>query len=72
MEFLTWPLVVLIIALIFLFLFRKDISLFIHRIKKVDIRGIRASAEQNAENISEKVKTADEILSFIDNKLVTE
>lgn len=46
MNMLAWPMVVLILGIVFLFLFRNSIAIFLTRFKKVSPMCVEASSEQ--------------------------
>ena len=70
MEYLAWPAVVLVIALVFIFAFRKQISSFISGLHKLDLPGVKASTNQVSANTIESNKTAEKLMKAFDNQLL--
>jgi len=71
MEFLAWPVVVLLLVMLFFLFFKKPISRLIDRTEKVSKEGLIAghSQEQQGEN---QISQIDEVLKIHDSQLLVE
>lgn len=79
MEFLVklisslgWPHVSLIFALIFIFVFKRAISVFIGKIKSVGKEGLKTESTQTVEIEEKRKKAVEELMKFGDSNVTNE
>lgn len=65
-AWLAWPGVVLIVIIIFLFLFRRDISALLGRIQKISRNGIQVSSSQ-IQKATDQKSSAEELMRAFDS-----
>ena len=70
MEDLAWPLVVVIITVIFMIVFRKPISDLIRGIRKVTRKGIEAGDDQTQTHIPSD-RAVDDLMKAFDSVVIT-
>ena len=70
MEYFAWPAVVLIIAIVFIGVFRKQISSLILGIRSLNLPGVKATTNQEQFDLSERNKTSEKLLKAFDNQLL--
>jgi hypothetical protein len=66
MQYLAWPGAVLIFGLVFIIIFRKDISLFFRRVQKIGRDGVQAGSDQ-IQQIAEKKSSTEELMRVFDS-----
>lgn len=70
MQYLVWPVVVLILGLAALFLFKQPFSRLIDRTQKVGKLGLETSQTIQTASAQASVSKADELLKIFDNSLL--
>jgi hypothetical protein len=69
---LDWPLVVLILGILFMIIFYKPIASLIGRVQEINKSGIRTSPAQIQKGSEQAKQAADEIMKTFDNVLLKE
>ncbi len=72
MEFLAWPVVVLILGIVSIVVFRQPLTRFLDRAEKIGKGGIQAVTGGQASGVEVKPSPADELLKAFDNALLVE
>lgn len=72
MEIIVWPILVLILSVIFMLTFKKDISNLIARISGVKLPGFKATTEQEIINKPFDKVPSDELMKSFDSKFLLE
>jgi hypothetical protein len=70
MGILVWPAVVLIIAIMFLLVYRQPVTRLVDRTKKITTAGLDASAAAQETSIERKQSGAEEMLARFENELL--
>jgi hypothetical protein len=71
MQYPVWPVTVLVIAIIFMLLFRKDISSLLARIQRIGRNGIHTLPSQ-VQKATERKSSAEELMRAFDSKTLLE
>ncbi len=72
MEYVTWPIVVLVLGLVFIILLRKAIGTLIFSIRDLKFGGLKASITPQSEKAINQTTAAEEIMRMFDSKLLHE
>jgi len=66
MQYLVWPVTVLVIAIVFMLLFRRDVSSLLARIQRIGRNGIHALPSE-AQKATEQKSPAEELMRTFDS-----
>ena len=71
-QYMAWPGAILIFGLVFIFIFKRDISSLFMRVQKISKDGIQASITQTKQDDTEKKSSADELMKSFDSVVLLE
>ena len=72
MDFLTWPIVSLVLGLVVIFVFRQPISRFLDRARRITKSGIEADPTPQDARVEVRPSAAEELQRFFDNALLVQ